>query len=195
MKRVNKITWFCCFMITAAISVNILGHEASAAENAGNWRSTFDLVMRWLNFGILAFLLVKFTKTPLKDFFSGKKEEIAREIKKIEEKKEKAEEKIREAVEMLDESKIRFATLKERIVEDGEKKKQKIIEDARQESTILLESAKKRIENRLLEAKKAFKSELVDEAVALALERIPKEITAEDNKSMLDLYLKGIGGR
>jgi len=189
MMRVKKLTGICCFIFAVVIGFHLLGGEASAADNSANWRPVFDLVMRWLNFGIIVFILIKYARTPIKDFLLSRREEVAREIEKIEEKKEEANKKIQDAVRMLDESEVRFARIKERIIQEGETIKQKLIENAQQESKILLESTKKKIETQLLDAKRAFKSELVDTAISLAMERLPDEITTEDNRKFTNQFL------
>ncbi len=189
MKRVKTITRICLFVLAGMIGFHFLGTEALAADNSGNWRPVFDLVMRWLNFGIIVFILVKYARTPIKDFLLSRREEVAREIEKIEEKKEEANQKIQDAARMLDENEVRFARIKERIIQEGKTKKQKLIEDAQQESKILLEGAKQKIENQLLDAKRAFKSELVDTAISLAMKRLPDEITTEDNQKFTNRFL------
>ena len=189
MKRVKKFAGICCFIFAVVIGIHLLGSEASAADNSGNWRPVFDLVMRWLNFGIIVFILAKYARTPIKDFLLSRREEVAREIERIEVQKEEAEKKIQDAVRMLNESEIRFAKIKERIIQEGEKSRQKIIEDAQQESRILLESTKKRLENQLVDAKKTFQSELVDMAISLAMKRLPDEITTEDNQNFTNQFL------
>ena len=189
MKAVKNLAGIFCFVLTLVIGVFLLSAEASAADNSGNWRPVFDLVMRWLNFGIIVFILVKYARTPIKNFLLSRRQEVAQEIEIAEKKKEEANKKIEDAARMLDESAVRFARVKERIIQEGETKKQKLIEDARQESKILLESAKKKIENQLLEAKKAIKSELVDTAISLAMKRFPGEITTEDNQNFTNQFL------
>jgi F-type H+-transporting ATPase subunit b len=189
MKGVKKLAGICCFIFAVVIGIHLLGSEASAADNSGNWRPVFDLVMRWLNFGIIVFILVKYARTPIKDFLLSRREEVAREIEMVEEKKEEANKKIQDAARMLDESQVRFARVKERIIQEGETKKQKLIEDAQQESKILLESTMKKIESQLLDAKRAFKSELVDTAISLAMKRLPDEITTEDNQNFTNQFL------
>ena len=189
MRAAKKIAGIGSLMVALLISIHLLGTEASAAENSGNWRPVFDLVMRWLNFGIIVFIIVKYARTPIKDFLLSRREEVAREIEKIEVKKKEAEEKIQAANKMLNESEIRFAKIKERIIQEGEKNRQKIIEDAQHESKILLETTKKRLENQLVDAKLAFKSELVDMAISLAVKRLPDEITAEDNQKFTSQFL------
>jgi len=189
MKRVKKLAGICCFIFAVVMGIHLLGTEASAADNSGNWRPIFDLVMRWLNFGIIVFILVKYARTPIKDFLLSRREEVAREIENIEEKKEEVNQKIQDAARILDESEVRFARIKERIIQEGQTKKKKIIEDAQQESKILLDSTMKKIENQLLDAKRAFKSELVDTAISLAMKKLPDEINTEDNQKFTNQFL------
>ena len=189
MRAVKKIAGIGGLMAALLISIHLLGTEASAADNSGNWRPVFDLVMRWLNFGIIVFIIIKYARTPVKDFLLSRREEVAREIEIVELKKKEAEEKIQAANKLLNESEIRFAKIKERIIQDGEKNKQKIIEDAQQESKILLETTKKRLENQIVNAKLAFQSELVDMAVSIAAERLPNEITTEDNQKFTSQFI------
>lgn len=195
MKGINKKARICYFILAVVIGILLLGTEASAANNPDDWRPVFDLVMRWLNFGIIVFILVKKAGTPIKDFLLSRKEEVAREIEMVEEKKEAANKKIQDAARMLEESEVRFAAVKERIIQEGETKKQMLIEDAKQESNILLESTMKKIENQLLDAKRAFKSELVDAAISLAMERLPDEITTEDNQNFINQFLASASGK
>ena len=189
MKGVKKLAEISGFIFAVVIGIHLLGTEALAADNSGSWRPVFDLVMRWLNFGIIVFILVKYARTPIKDFLLSRREEVAREIEMVEEKKEAANKKIQDAARMLDESEVRFARVKERIIQEGETKKQKLIEGAKQESKILLESAMKKIDNQLLDAQRAFKSELVDTAISLAMKRLPDEITTEDNQNFTNQFL------
>ncbi len=195
MKAIKKMATICYFILAMVIGILLLGTEASAANNSNDWRPTFDLVMRWLNFGIIVFILVKYARTPIKDFLLSRREEVVREIEMVEEKKEAANKKIEEAARMLDESEVRFAKVKERIIQEGETKKQKLIEEAKQESKILLESTRKKIDNQLLEAQKAFKSELVDAAISLAMKRLPHEITTEDNQNFTNQFLTSASGK
>ena len=190
MSAAKKLTRICFFIIASILFVHVLGGEALAADETPGWRPVFDLVMRWLNFGIIVFIIVKYAKTPIKNFLLNRREEVAREISKIEEEKEKANNKIQEATRMLEDSEIRFNKIKERIILEGEKKKQKIIENAQQESKILLEETRKKVANQLREAKEEFKAKLIDTAVSLAIERLPDEITTEDNQKFIHLFLE-----
>jgi F-type H+-transporting ATPase subunit b len=192
MKWIKLTGSIFCWITAIAIGLQMFGTMALAAEEAGNWRSIFDMVMRWVNFAILAFILIKYAKTPLKNFLGEKRQEIARQINTIEQEKEIAEQKIKETLKVLEDSKIRFAKMKQRIIENGEKKKEKIITEARQESQILMESTRKKIDNQFLEAQKALKSELAEMAINLAVERLPAEITEEDNQKWVNAFIASI---
>jgi F-type H+-transporting ATPase subunit b len=194
--RKNKQVVLCgCYLITIISALYLFGTEALAAENTKTWRTTFDLVMRWLNFAIITFVIVKFAKKPLKDFLLSKKEEINRNIKKYKQQKEKVEEKIKTTSKALEDSMTRFEKLKRRIIQAGEKKKEQIIEDAQQESIILIESAKQKIENQILEAKNVIRAELIESAIALAEARLPEVITAKDQQTLIANFMQSTAGR
>ncbi len=191
MKRVNGITLL-CFCITAGVlSLHFLGHEAFAAEKSSSWRPTYDLILRWINFGIIVFVLNKYAKAPLMNFLRGQKEKLAKEIKKLEDKKENVAANIKETQKVIDVSEVRFAELKERIVRQGERKKQEIVESAQQQSKMMLNDARRRIDSQFGQAKRAFRAELIDAAIELAMQRFPQEIIDEDHDKFLDQYLAG----
>ena len=47
----------------------LLAESAGAAEAAGDWRPMYDLILRYVNFIILAFLIIKYARKPLVNFF------------------------------------------------------------------------------------------------------------------------------
>lgn len=165
---------------------------AAAADEAASWRPTYDMIMMWVNFLILAGVLYKFLKNPLVDFIQGKKYEMEKEIQKAEDLKEQAEEKIQEAKKMLEEGKDRFNLIKERIVTQGEKKKEQLIEEAEQHISYMLIEAKRRVDNQIVRAQEKYRAELVDTAFDLVLERLPKEITEEDGEKLVQNYIEKI---
>jgi F-type H+-transporting ATPase subunit b len=189
MKCVNKIVLIFCYIIAGILSLHFLGHEAFAAEKASGWRPIYDLILRWINFGIIVFLVNKYAKTPIMNFLRGQKEKLAREIKRLENKKQGITATIEETLKTIDESEVRFAELKERIVRQGEKKKEAIIQTAQKQSKMMLEDAKRRIDTHFIQAKNKFRAEMIDRAIDLAVERLPKEITAEDIEKLTIEYL------
>ena len=159
------------------------------AAEAGGWRPTYDLVMRWLNFLILVFVIVKYSRRPLANFLKGRQKEIGTEIERIEQEKETISKAAVEARRNLKESARRLEELQKRIIERGEKRKLEIIAEARQEGHHIMESARRKVEGTLLQAKNRVREEMIDKAVAIALEKLPTEITARDNEKLFTQFL------
>ena len=183
------------YMLTPLIMLHLSSFEALAADSANDWRPMFDLVMRWVNFLILALLLIKFSRLPIKSFLAGKKEDISREIEELESAKDQMLLKIDESRQQIENSKDRLSKLKKTIIAQGEKNKIKIIKDAERESKILLESAKQKIVSRISDAREVIKLELVDEAIALAMQKLPETITDQDNQKFIDAYLESAAAK
>ena len=192
MKRACQIVWQLWPATACALGFILTATDVFAAENANNWRPTFDLVMMWVNFGIFAFIIVKYSHKPLVNFLKGQQEKAERNINRIEEKKEKISAEVRVANDKIDENKMRMQKLKERIILQGERRKQEIIDNALAESRIMLQEAKWRIDDQILKARKTLQAELVDMAVSMAAKRLPAEITSADNQKFFDQFLTGI---
>ena len=190
MNRLKKTAIVCGYMVAPLIMLHLSSFEALAADSANDWRPMFDLVMRWVNFLILAFLLIKFSRLPIKSFLAGKKEEVALEIEALESDKTQMLLKIDESRKQIENSKERLSQLKKTIIAQGEKNKLKIIKDAEQESKIILESAKQKIASRISEAREVIKLEMVDEAIALAMQMLPDKITDQDNQKFINAFLE-----
>ncbi len=180
--------------IISVLAVAALGLLATpgpvwAEETGGDWRSTYDTVMIWVNFTILAFVIYKFGKDPILDFLRLRKEDLAYEIGELESQKEKVTVRIEETRQAITESDIRYADLKEKILRQGERRKQEIIEEAKAQSRIMMESTKDKVGSQIQQAKRRFKEEMVDSAIDRAMERLPQVITDEDNEKLLDQYM------
>jgi len=174
------------------VILHLLGGEALAAENNGGWRSSYDLIMMWLNFIILAVVLVKFGKNPIKGFFREQRQTIAKAIGDIEAQKEANQAQIRQTQRLMAESAAHFEEIKEKIIAEGERKKQAIIESARRESQLMINNTNFWIERQISNAKHQLRSELIDETIEIALLRLPQALTPEDNQRFIRRYLTEI---
>ena len=164
-----------------------------ASEGSSEWRGTYDLVMRWLNFFIFAAVIVKFGAKPLKTFTSQQREEVSTEILLLEKEKREMAAKIDQTLKMGEDSRAQFKRLKERIIAEGERHKSQIIDDAKSQSRLMLEEAKRKVEHRLLTARANFRRELVDAAADTTLQRLPLAVTQEDQEKRLAQFLGAIG--
>ncbi len=190
MVQGKKMVRICCLSAAGVVLlIHLTAASGWAAESTPDWRKTYDTIMMWVNFAILAFVLVKYGKTPLVNFLRGQSAQVSRDIKALEAEKERVTSRIDKTFKELDQSDAHFQSIQDRIVREGEKKKEELIQEAREQSRIIIEMAKQKVENRILEAKNAFRRQLVDLAAEKALERLPKEITGEDDERMIQQYL------
>jgi len=171
-------------------ALHLMAGLSWADEGGSTWRSTYDEVMLWLNFGILAFLLVKYGRAPLIGFLKGEAKRTAEDIERVEESKRRTDEKVREMVASVENRRERLQSLKERLIQEGERKRREIIESARRESQIMLEQTRVRIDHQISESQERLKAELIDRAVEAAVERLPGVITADDHKELVERFIK-----
>ena len=191
----NKLKVFSLSLVILAgvlTCLHLWGGEALAEEGGGDWRKSYDLVMLWINFGILAFVVVKFGKNPLMSFLRMQRDEVAAEISDLENEKAQVTESINEARQTMADSDARFAELKEMIIRMGEKKRQDLIDSAEQESQFMMSMAEQKVGGYILAAKRTFKEKLIDASVSLALSRLPDQINEEDNQRMVNQYLSTV---
>jgi F-type H+-transporting ATPase subunit b len=190
MKHLSRLLWICAGLLAGILSLHLLSLDGYAAEGGSNWRPTYDLIMRWINFGIIVFVVYKYARKPLMKFLRGHKEKVAEEIEALETRKEEMVARINQTQKDVEESDVRFEELKERIIREGEKKKAELIESAQNQSRMMIEDVKRRIGTHFLNAKNEFREELIDKAMDMALERLPREITPEDNDKFTRLFLE-----
>lgn len=157
-------------------------------------RPTWDLIMRWVNFFILAFVIGKYSRVPIAQFLKEKRAETSLTIKQLEEKKQAAERKIEEGQVLLQSSRDRLALIKERIVAEGRRRKERIIEDARQECRLMLAAAQVRIDNQIRDAAERVRHELIDKAAELAEARLPNLLVEQDHHRLVKRWLDAAVG-
>ena len=164
--------------------------EAVAADRGESWRTTYDLVMRWVNFLILAAVIVKFGRRPLINFLSGRKEEIAYELDRLNEEKEAVMQEVGEMRRQIQDSEARYEQIKERIITQGRSRKQAIIDEARRESRILMDSTRNHIDNQLRAAKRNIRAEIIDLAAEKAMQALPGQVTDQDHRKLVERLIE-----
>ena len=189
MKFTTKVGPAVFLLVGSTLMLLLSAQPALAAKAGSGWRPIYDLVMKWLNFGIMVFVAVKFGKDPIGAFLRGRRESLAEEIHGFEEKNKRLATRIQETRKALEDSYARFEQIKKKIIVEGEEKKKKIIDQARQESELMFQQTKFQIQNQILHARQQLQSELLERAIDRAIETLPQEITREDNRKLVDRYL------
>ncbi|MFP4445919.1 MAG: hypothetical protein ACLFPD_06690 [Desulfosudaceae bacterium] len=172
-----------CFFPAAALA---------AAEEGAGWRPVYDHIMLFVNFGILVYVIVRFGKDPLRNFFHDRRTEVADEIERLTTEKEKSLAAFEDMQKRLAEGDRHLRTIKERIRSEGEKIKEKMVADARKQGEFLLEGARKKVNNQYVDARRAFRADLIEAAVNKAAERLPQEIREEDHRMLVSNFLQNL---
>ncbi|MBW1989183.1 MAG: ATP synthase F0 subunit B [Deltaproteobacteria bacterium] len=177
-------------VLTGCLLAALAAGASPAAAAQPGWRATYDTVMMWVNFLILAGVIYKFGRKPLLDFLRGQGQEVADQIEAVEKRRRRAAEDLAELEKKASQRDARMKALVERMEKEGALLKEKIIEQAQQEARHLLEDTGRRAGYQIEAAKKKFRSELVDMAVDMAREALPRVITPEDRKRLLSDYIQ-----
>ncbi|MBI9084435.1 MAG: ATP synthase F0 subunit B [Desulfobacterales bacterium] len=168
------------------------GGNALAAGDAHQWRPTYDLAMRWINFVILVSLLIKYGRGPLKNFLGNQKSLWANHLLRLETEKAKAEKEVAEAKAALAASDARMETLRQRLLQEGKREKAAIIEAARIQARMMLVGAERQTQTRILGAKSVLRAEMVDMAMDAVLATLPDRMTDSDNRRWTNRFVSSI---
>ncbi|MBW2178113.1 MAG: ATP synthase F0 subunit B [Deltaproteobacteria bacterium] len=180
--------------VFAALTLVLTAQGVMAEDGANTWRPVYDVALRWINFGILVFILFKYARKPLVNFFKEKSAAVKKEIQAIEHEKEAILVRVDEILTARDQSQKKLEKLKARIITQGKAKKQTLIDNAQKESKILLESAQRKIQNQIISAQADIRAEMIDHAIEMALQKLPAEIDEKDNRQFYEHYLENTKG-
>jgi F-type H+-transporting ATPase subunit b len=174
LKRVISIILFVPILVLA----NESGHHDVSMVHS-------DFFYRVLNFGIFAGILYYLIANPIKEFFKGRSQKIANQIKEIEAK--------------LQESKKEEELAKEKLSLSQEKAKE-IIEDAKMEAKVLVENIEKKnsellnsLEKHLEDKMEVEKKKVIKNSIKEILEKgIDSNDIAIDSSKIVSLISKKV---
>ncbi len=186
MVRRKKIIVILFFIFPLVFSL------AEAKENHGT--DYMELLGKAINFivlfGALAYLLSK----PLRRFLEGRAGKIDHSLKEAEDSRQDAEKR-------LEEVKNRLSRIEEEIIEiktagesEGQREKERIIKEALHEAEKIRRFTKEEIEMFTQAGIRELKEYAAELATAIALERIKKKMTAEDQSLFIDKAIDKLEG-
>ena len=190
MRTINKRRVLTAGLTLAAAMANML--QASAAMAAGNWRPTYDTIMMWVNFVILAAVLFKLLRKPLGNFLTQQRDAVKDTLERLESEKSRIEEEIKSLRAIMEGRQQRAADLHRRLVAEGEEERRALIAEAQQEAERRLLKARQLIETHHREACHKLRDEIIDTAVRRAMAELPQHITPEVEQVLADRFLRSI---
>ncbi|MBI4775934.1 MAG: ATP synthase F0 subunit B [Deltaproteobacteria bacterium] len=165
---------------------------ATAAEGDWVYRDEWDLAWRIINFLILAFIVVKFGKDPIRNLLRNRSAEIDSEIKKAELLKAEAQKEYQGILAEVSQAGDRIREMTEIILAQAEAHRRRLIEEAETAASRTIEDAKAISEFELRKARHELREELVDMAIQLAEEKIRTKITRKDHIQLAEKYVSDL---
>ena len=179
------------FLVGALLFIAVMGFslDASAVAEISEGRRLWDNLMLWVNFGILAFLFLRYGKKPLTDFLEGERTKIETTLDAVNGQLGEAKTKLEGEQTKLRDLEGRLQELRERIIELGQREKERTLTMARNSAAQMIEDARKESEYRVAEAKKVLRDEMIDQAVSIVEGKLKTRISLQDNDILLNQFL------
>ena len=156
----------------------------------GGSESIWSWVFKFVNFIVLAGILVKFAGKPLKEYLENRHRTIKNKL-------EEAERMLREAEALRVEYEKKIAKLdeevaafKETVVAQAEKEKKKILDEAAYLASKIKEQAKLTYEQEAKEAIDKIKEEIARQTIEKAEKIVMEKLTKDDHNRMVGEFIE-----
>ena len=186
-KSARLSLFFSLFLILLILVNTLYASSGEGGSNEGNkW---VEFAWKTFDFVVLAGFLYWLLAAKVKEFFVGRRKNIKESLENTKQQKAEAEKKYREYSEKIDKASLEIDGIFEMIKTQGVVEKQKIIEDAGKVGRKLKEDAQTRIEQELQKASYRLRNEAVQLSVQMAEDILKRNITAQDNETMIREYM------
>jgi len=191
MKRnayIYKVLLFAIFILApvAAVAAGGGGHADSGAVLK-------DFIYRCFNFALMAGLLAYFVTKPIRKGLKGRTEEIAKTLADAEAAKAAAEAKHKEYSEKLAKATEEIAGITESIRKEGELEREKILAAAKDMAVKIEREAENKAAGVVAKARTELREEASRLAVELAEDMLKKQVSADDQKRLVEEYMQKMG--
>jgi len=171
------------------------GAVFAAQEGPSEFMEIWAAAWRIINFLILAVILFKVGKQPLKKFLSDRRSDIDTEIKEAEKMKTEAEDEYGKAERKMAELDQQAAEITALIEDQGRSQKEKIIQEATVVAERMIQHAQEHSRFELSKARHEFREELVEMAINIAEQKIREKINQEDQENLATDYIQKIAAQ
>ena len=146
-----------------------------------------------LTFMVLLGLLAKFAWNPLLALLDRREEMIRQSLDDAEEAKQELQRLQQESKEILSKARVEAQSILAQTRSEAEKLKGEIKQKAKAEADSILRDAEKQIQVETEKAIAVVKHEVIDLSLLVASKLIKKNLSKEDNQSLIEESLKQVG--
>jgi len=152
-----------------------------------------DFVWRCINFAVLVGLLVYFVRKPIRNALQNRRAEIEKALADASAARDAAEARAKQYQEKLAKAAAEIESIYAAIRREGEVERDKILTSAREMAAKIEIEADAKAASAVARARAELRAEAARLAVQLAEELLAKNVTAADQKRLVDEYMQKVG--
>ena len=176
------------FLFLVLVAFALTGPLLAAEEGHGGW-GWGETVGRWINLLILFGGLAYFLREPARQFFSNRKAELQKQLRRAEEARQEAEAKLAEAEERMKRLDSELDAIRRQAREEAEREKERVREQAEEEVKRILSVARREIHNLGRSVRQDLKDYAAEIAVQMARDRLRDRMDSESDSILTELFL------
>lgn len=185
------------FYLLAALTLFLVlanqGNALAAGEGAG-W-GYLEAAGRWFNLIVLFGLIFYFVRKPAAEFFSGRRQEIQRQIAEASRLGEEARQKMAAVEARLKGLDAELAEIRGQAERESELERQRILEQAEKDAEKIIVAARREVEGMTLAARKELKEYVGRLVTDVAREKISSELGSQQEERLVERFVTGLGGK
>jgi F-type H+-transporting ATPase subunit b len=166
---------------------------ASAGGHEVELESPFTLVMRLVNFLLLAGLLYYFLRKPVRNFLNQRQQGVKEALEEAQRAKAEAEARFKEMEKKLAQAHKEMEELKGMLLEQGRLEKERILANAQKEAEKIRKQAQLTAEQELKKARSMLRKEAVELAARIAEALLKERIDPRDHERLIQHYVESVG--
>lgn len=181
------------FLLIALVLAPAVALAAGGGGHADGGAILKDFLYRCLSFGLMVGLLAYFVTKPIRQGLKDRTAEIEKTLADAQAAKEAAEAKHSEYSEKLAKATEEIAVITDSIRREGELERDKIIAAAKELAVKIEQEADSKASSVVAKARVELREEAARLAVELAEDMLKKQVSAEDQKRLVDEYMQKVG--
>lgn len=151
-----------------------------------------NLIWRVINIGLVGCIIWRLAGNAIADFFTGRREGIARELDDLEARKEKARQDLMDVEKRIADLENERKTILADYEARGEAIKAEILAKAEENARQIMAQAKQSAQNEIDNALAAMREELAEKIVDAASASIAGSLSAKDQETLLNNFLNKV---
>ena len=180
-------------VMTGLVFLPVVALASGGGGHADSGVILKDFAYRCFNFALLVGLLAYFVTKPIRKGLKGRTAEIEKTLADAQAAKEAAEAKHLEYSEKLAKATEEIAGITDSIRREGELERDKIIVAAKELAIKIEQEADNKASGVVAKARAELREEAASLAVELAEDMLKKQVSADDQKRLVDEYMQKVG--